>query len=245
MSDETALLPASSISEAGAPKPFDLAAHAAKLKATPKEQYAEARSTPEPEPDNQPGPEPEAEPSTGTGGTSNGDANHEESAREFVELYDLTQSYVFSFASGQKPEAYTLPNEAKKRAVHHLARGLEKMGGMEVPWWMGLTIALGPPTALNVMVAKEYRQQQEEAKAQQRAQERRGAQRGPGPVAPDSIFHRGEVINMQGAAPKERKQPGTCAVCGKPTKPGRSYCSQSCAGKGTAAKRRAKASDKA
>lgn len=219
-------------------KPFNLAEHAAKLKATPKERYEQPKD-PEPAPP-KPTPEPEKGPDPGPGGPETGGAgtktDHEASAKEFIELYDLGQSYGFHFYSGKEPDSFKLPTFAKDRAIHHLARGLEKMGGAEAPWWMGLMIALGPHTALNFMAAKQYRQQ----KAKQAEAPPQTPKRGPGPVEPDSIIHHGQVIHMRPTGPKAPPKPlGACLQCGQPVKHrGRKYCSQSCAGKATTAKRK-------
>lgn len=239
MTEEPKLLPPSA--EAKTPEaqsvPFNLAAHAAKLKAVPKERYEQPKIEPPPKP------EPEPAKPNGPGGPS-GEAktDHEASAKEFIELYDMGQSYGFHFYSGKAVESFQLPAYAKDRAAHHLAKGLEKMGGMEAPWWMGLLLAIGPPTAFNFMAAKQYRQDREQAEEYARKQ-------GSGSVAPDSIIHHGQVIRMRPdqptpqpahSKPKIAKAYGPCQQCGQPVKhKDRKYCSQSCAAKATNAKRKA------
>lgn len=244
MSEEHNLLPPASEaqpSEAPKSEAFNLAAHAAKLKATPKEQYEQPKkeqAPPQPEPE----PTKAGGPGTGESSGSGAKADHEASAKEFIELYDIAQSYGFHFYSGKAVESFQLPAFAKDRAAHHLAKGLEKMGGMEAPWWMGLLLAIGPPTAFNFMAAKQYREQRRQGQEREEAAQRRGS----GPVQPDSIIHHGQVIKMRPERPAQPPPPirpakdyGRCQTCGNPVKhKGRKYCSQSCAAKGTNAKRR-------
>lgn len=225
------------------PTGFDVDADVASLTATPKEQY----ESPQPEPEPEPTPDPKAAEGAaggeqaGGGGEGPAGADAKASAREFLEVYDTLQSYGFSFYSqGMPAEKFQLPQFAKDRAIHHLAKGLEKMGSPELPWWVGLLIALAPPAGINFMAAKAYREQaeQQEAEAQRRANMR--------VVHPTSIIHPdGREEHMppppQTAREATRPRPTTavpmppCAHCGQPVK-GRKkkYCSQSCSGKARA-----------
>lgn len=212
-------------------EPYDADADAAALDSQPLQDYSSAWEQPEPEPAPAPEPEPEPEQAGAEAKTDN-----EASAREFVELYDLAQSFGFHFWSGRAAETFQLPKYAKDRAAHHLAKGLEKMGGMEPPWWLGLLLALGPVTFVNWASAKEYKAQQAEAERQQReAKARANWQQASGGAAiePDAITLAGkEVAFTRTAPPKPGKTYGTCQHCGGPVqKKGRKYCGQSCAAK--------------
>lgn len=221
---------------------FDADADVTALKATPKEEY-QADPEPEPEPEPQPatnpppadGPAPEPEAGGGEGPAG---GNNVASAREFLEVYDTLQSYAFSFYSqGLPAENFALPKFAKDRAVHHLAKGLEKMGSPELPWWVGLLIALAPPAGINFMAAKAHREQAER-QAEEEARRRRNSMH---VVHPTSIIHPDgtETASPPPRPTYKRRQGQPCEVCGTPCRPGKKYCSKSCSGKGLAAKRRA------
>lgn len=226
---------------------FDADADVNALKATPKEEYVqpEAQDTtePPPAPETPPtdGPKTEGEGGAGDGAPS---GNATASAREFLEVYDTLQSYGFSFYSqGMPAEKFQLPKFAKDRAVHHLAKGLEKMGTPELPWWVGLLIALAPPAGINFMAAREHRRATE-AQAQQEARRRSNMH----VVHPTTIIH---PDGTETKAPKppppaprqahQRKQGPPCIVCGTTCRPGKKYCSKSCSGKGAAMQRQAQA----
>jgi hypothetical protein len=226
---------------------FDVDADVAALSSTPKEQY----EAPDPEPEAAKTEAPGADapggdaPPAGEGGA--GDApggNAKDSAREFLEVYDTLQSYGFSFYSqGMPAEKFQLPKFAKDRAVHHLAKGLEKMGSPEVPWWVGLLIALAPPAGINFMAAKAYR---EEGERQETARQQRES-RNMHVVHPTTIIHPdGSEQAAPPPPPPPPRQPAPqrpttavpmppCAHCGEPVKHRKKkYCSQSCSGKARA-----------
>jgi hypothetical protein len=239
------------------PKGFDVAADVAALKSAPKQDYSEQwKQTEEPKK-----PEPAA---SGAGATPEGEPppapGNQESAKEFIEAYDTVQSYSFSiYSEGLKPEKFQLPEFAKTRAAHHLAKGLEAMGSPELPWWLGLLIALAPPSFTNYMTAKAYRQSAEEAAARNAEQAKRGQ-----PVHPTSITRRdGTVVPMspppppsepvtfqeptvaaQSPAAPRKQNPNMplCQECGivHVASKKRKYCSKSCAGKATSKKNREK-----
>ncbi len=187
---------------------------------------------------------------------------YNDAAREYMETYDLLQSQGFSaLAQKEAPvEKFLLEKFAKQRAIHHLARGLRTMEVGEMPWWIGLSIALTPPAIGNYMLAMELRKQREARKVREtrtaRENEERKA-RGE-PLQPTSIINAdGSVVTPApppAAAPapvaaqappaststpttitaKARIVYGTCPVDGNPLYKKRAkYCSQSCAGKAT------------
>lgn len=232
---------------------FDADADVAALSATPKEAYQNPE--PPPPPAGEPPPATGADAPAGDGpapdapqgdGPAGGDAKA--SAREFIEVYDILQSYGFSFYSqGMDPKQFSLPTYAKDRAVHHLAKGLEKMGTPELPWWVGLLIALTPPAGINFMVAKAHRAEQDKAQAEAARKNAKRQQQGEA-LHPDTIIHpNGQEVKVKSpppppsaraAYPKANAAP--CIVCGTPTKgPGKKYCGKSCSGKGRAAAERA------
>jgi len=190
------------------------------------------------------------EPPTGEGSTKDKEpeqeapgANAETNAREFLEAYDVLQSYAFHFYSGGKPaEDFTLPKFAKDRAAHHLAKGLEKMGSPELPWWLGLLIVLAPPSVINWMAAKEHRRAaQEEPPAAPPTPTGEHRHTAREPITPDSITRPdGTTVQVKTeqrttTAPKAPLLHGTCEVCAGPLlRKNRRYCSQSCSGKGKA-----------
>ena len=244
---------------------FDADADVAALKATPKQDFsAQWEKAPDPTPAAGPdapggaaggpdipgggGPETPPEPPQ----------NAKESAKEFIEVYDILQSYGFSFYSqGMDPKPFQLPSYAKDRAIHHLAKGLEKMGTPELPWWVGLLIALAPPAGINFMTAREYRRAQTEKMANEAAANERKARQGQ-PVHPSSITRAdGTVVKMQvvppsdeaapaPAAPRNRAPMPLCQQCGTNPVKGRTkkYCSQHCAGLASGARNRQRAADK-
>lgn len=240
---------------------FDPDADVAALKATPKEP---TQPDPEPAPEPEPAPTPEPDgptPSPEGGGDGPGDGNNAKaSAREFIEVYDIMQSYGFAFYSdGMDPAKFSLPSYAKDRAVHHLAKGLEKMGSPELPWWVGLLIALAPPAGINFMTAKAHRQAAE-VKKQEAAKRNSQRARNGDVLHPDSVIHRNgtEQPLRPVAVVKEPDEPAEvhtmhihyrdmppCEVCGTPVKrKGKRYCSKSCSGKARAAQLRAEKEDR-
>jgi len=231
---------------------FDVDADVAALKSAPKQETA----APEPDPGAPPegAPTPDAPPTGAPGGNpGTGDAdpeaggdggNAKASAKEFIEAYDMLQCWSFAaFSGGMKPEEFQLPAFAKTRAAHHLAKGLEKMGSPELPWWLGLLIALAPPAGINFMTAKAHREAKEanEARAANAAKHARS----PGdPIPPTTITRPdGTEIRMRPVAQQERTAPPPaaprsstapmppCGVCGNPVKNRkRKYCSTHCGG---------------
>jgi|GEM_PF-6977555 len=236
-------------------KGYDAAADAAEMDAAPLQDYSSEWSKAKSEaPPPGPEPKPEDAPKGEEAPTDEPKPDAEASAREFIECYDILQAYGFHFYSQGKPhEDFALPKFAKDRAAHHLAKGLTKMGSPEVPWWMGLLIALAPPGFLNWMAAKEYRKAQEEkATAEANAERQRKAQAmGPNTITmKDGTVFPMDPVHSQprpasppasaAAAPsKPQKFYGPCEICGKPVKhKGRHTCSQACSGKRTARMRK-------
>lgn len=248
---------------------FDADADVAALKATPKQDFSAQW---EKAPDAPPAAGPET-PGGATGapdipGGGGPDAppeppqNAKESAKEFIEVYDILQSYGFSFYSqGMDPKPFQLPTYAKDRAIHHLAKGLEKMGTPELPWWVGLLIALAPPAGINFMTAREYRRAQAEKMAADAAAKERKAHPGQ-PMNPSSITRAdGTVVKMEvvppgaaGAPPppaapaaqRSRAPMPLCQQCDTNPVKGRTkkYCSQHCAGLASGERNRQRAADK-
>jgi hypothetical protein len=219
---------------------YDAKADAAKLDAADPQDYGAATPPPPPEPEPAAGTDPGADAPPPPPPDPNDKAKA--SAREFIEVYDYGQAMGFSwYSEGEKAEKFQLESYPKERAIHHLARGLEKMGSPELPWWMALLLVLAVPAAANYMAAKEYRKAKEEQRAAEARERHR--QRNPGPIPPDSITHNGATTPYQPPAPAPKpdapaptftvvKASGApCLQCGAPTKKGRKYCSQSCAGK--------------
>jgi hypothetical protein len=181
---------------------FDVDADVATLKSSAKEDYSAQWQAPPPEPKPvETGPEkPADEPPTGE--APPGD-EAEASARGFIECYDLLQAWGFHFYSQGKPaQDFTLPKFAKDEAVKHLARGLEKMGSPQLPWWVGLLIALAPPSVLNYMAAREYRRQEQ---AKEEAEARKNAKGGPTPSPTPPATPRSEPFRADSITTKEGK----------------------------------------
>lgn len=239
---------------------FDVDADVAALKAAPKQEFQqqepEPTNDPPPNPDPKPGDGPDAPPAGEGGGPAGPDAKA--SAKEFIEAYDMLQCWSFSmFSKGMKPEEFALPAFAKDRAAHHLAKGLEKMGNPELPWWVGLLIALAPPAGINFMSAKAHREAMEAREQQAQHRPPPGPGAGPRPhsyrppppppppapfepVPPTSITRPdGSEVPMQPTIrvvkPADTSMP-LCQECGINHVRNRrkKYCSQQCAGKATA-----------
>lgn len=164
-----------------------------------------------------------------------------ESAKEFIEAYDLLQSFGFSmYSNGMGMEKFGIPEPIKARATHHLARGLATMGSPEMHWGIGLAIALAPPSFFNWLTAKEHRKAAAAGEARKRDDNKQSYERGEA-LTPNIIYDaRGNVIKRDPPPPPSPtpKKPvnvgkvhGECRQCGKDlhTK-GRTYCSQSCSG---------------
>ena len=236
---------------------FDADADVAKLKAAPKQDYSNDWTVEEPPIPEQP--KGEKEPGATPGGDAPPEASNTDAAKEFVEFYDMMQAYSFSFYSnGLKPEAFELPKFAKDRAAHLLAKGLQLMGSPELPWWLGLTIALTPPSLANYFVAKENRantaqSNREKAKRGEPLHPSNITRKDGSPVPftppPDPAPVNAPAAPAQAPAAPRKQNPNMplCQVCGvnhvKSTK--KKYCSKSCAGKGSSmiqAKRKAQAS---
>jgi hypothetical protein len=227
------------------PGGFDVDADVSALSGTPKEQYEAPEQEPEPEAPKTEAPggeQPGAQQPEGGGeGEGAPGVSAKESAREFLEVYDTLQSYGFHFYSlqGMPAEKFQLPKFAKDRAVHHLAKGLEKMGSPEVPWWIGLLIALAPPAGINFMAAKAYRDEGERQEAAARQERDRSNMH---VVHPTTIIHPDGSERpapaqrpVHKAAPRNTAPMPHCAQCGQPVKHRKGkYCSQSCSGKARA-----------
>lgn len=253
---------------------LNLDAFAQALAATPMEDYSKPEVPEQPQ-QPQPKPAPEAPPTDapkGEGGGAAGPApepekRNVESARELIEGYDLLQAWGFSTLSdGMAPDKFALDKFPKERAVHHLAKGLEKMGSPEVPWWFGLVLALAIPAFINYRTAIGFRK----AKAQERAQRNRSAAGTGQPLHPDSITDRNgqrvdvppppppaatpastapppgdnsphTVLQHPAARMRPVKNYGPCEVCGNPVhRPKARYCGKSCSGKALNERLRAK-----
>lgn len=178
-------------------------------------------------------------------GTSDGTDN-KESAKEFIEAYNTLQAGGFAMLAGDINAfgKFLLPAEIKARAAHHLSKGLGKMGNPEVPWWVGLLIALSMPTVLNYFAAMEHRKAKQDEKAQRRDQYRAAhtAARAGAPPPPPAVTvldrDGNQIPTMRPRAPQRGPKP-PCAQCGNPVRrTGRKYCSQRCAGLAVSAKRR-------
>lgn len=228
-------LPPHTPSGSEATEAFNMDTFAQALTDHPKEDTSAQWEAVQPEPT--PGPTPTGAPKS-DGPKADASGNAEASAREFIECYDILQSWSFSlYSQGMPPEMFQLAAFPKDRAIHHLAKGLEKMGTPELPWWVGLVLALAPPGFMNYMAAKEYRAAQEHAAAANRNAQRAQQQR---PVSPDSItIPGGEEVKVpppppttQPKNPRMRAVKGTCEECGGPVyNTGRKYCGQSCSAK--------------
>lgn len=243
---EQLALPPASTESMDQPKGFDVDAEVQRLKSQPKQDYTGEWTKQE-----APKEPPKTEtPPTGDGPTAEpGAADPNASAKEFIEVYDTLQSAGFHMWSGQPIDKFLLDKSVKDRAAHHLAKGLEKMGSPELPWWLGVVICLAPPTFFNWLAAREAvkaAREKEEREAQRTANQQR--QQAGHPFQPSTVTRpNGEVIQLH---PDQAPPPapaanavhaGSCVVCGKPTKvrkgvPGK-YCSQSCSGKGRATKK--------
>ena len=222
---------------AGTAMAYDAKADAEKLDALEPQDYGAA--DPEPEPEPEPAPAAGTDPGAGADpGAPPPDPNAkaQASAREFIESYDYAQAMGFAWYSESpeaKAEKFQLEAFPKERAIHHLARGLEKMGSPELPWWLALIFVLSVPALANYFAAREFRQAEVDRRAAEAAKNRRRSDAGQ-PVQPDSATTRsGEHITFKPVpkAPSAKAESGSCGMCGAPTNPGRKYCSQSCSGK--------------
>ncbi len=210
----------------------------------PKRVYTQTAQPPPPKPE--PGPTP---PPTGDGPKSepgSGAPDNTESAREFIEAYNTMQAGGFALLAGDISAfgKFLLPRDIKERAAHHLGKGLGTMGSPEIPWWIGLLLALAIPTVVNYQTAMEHRRAKREGEEPERRpnapRTARPAQPGGGTPAPAVT-----VLDRNGAPirPVTRRSvtpPAVtpCLQCGQPTKRRRKYCSQRCAGLAVSAKRR-------
>lgn len=228
---------------------FDVDADVAELRGKQKQDYSDSWTDAEPAAEAKPGPDagaadqaPQAEAPPDPADKSKA------AAREFIEAYDTLQAQGFAaYSDGMKAEKFQLEHFPKERAIHHLARGLEKMGNPELPWWAGLGIALVPAGYLNYLVAREHRLAKE---AERAAANKRRAANGE-PLSPDSIRDRnGATVPPKteqpapagGGAPPAPASPARakgpmplCQECGvNPVKSRkRKYCSTHCAGVAT------------
>ncbi len=222
---------------------FDVASDVAALKSKPKQDYSSQWKQPE-EPPKTEAPPPTGDAPGATPAEPDPNDKAKAAAREFIECYDMLQAQGFAmYADGIKPKEFELEEYPKERAIYHLAKGLEKMGTPEVPWWIGLLIALAPAAFVNYMTAKESRHAAQEAAARKNQQKHRSG----APLEPNSITDRnGQPVTPPQpqrtgappaqAAPAAPKDYGNCLVCNKPlTKPRKKYCGKSCSGKASAA----------
>lgn len=253
MSTEPKLLPPHT--EPVQPGASDATAFIRKQRAVPKRPYKAAEPPPPPDPEPQakgPDPEPKA-PEGGTTEAPTGEAIS--SAKEFIETYDLLQSFGFSmYSDGMPIEKFQLPQPVKDRAEHHLARGLQGMGNPELPWAVGLAIALAPPAYFSYLTAREHRaakREEEQAKAANTKRKESGEALHPTIIydangnvvrgaAPAKAPMRDQATHTTAAHAAASAEPlPPCQVCGKPVKhKGRKYCGQSCAGAASKGRKR-------
>lgn len=241
MSDETKLLPPH---EAAATD--DATSFIRSQRAVPKRPYGDPAGTAQPKPDPPSASQKEEVPPAGEAPKGDTESpSTEDSAREFIETYDLLQSFGFHmYSNGLPMEKFALPEKVKERATHHLARGLVGMGKPQLPWPVGLAIALAPPSFFNYLLAKEHRTDMEQREADARSTNKE-RQRNGEPLSPTVIYDaHGNVVSRPDATKPRPQAPGApdrsnaCPKCGKPAKPGRTYCSQSCSGAASRGRRR-------
>lgn len=227
---------------------FDLKAHAEGLRNTPKEHYAQAA---EPDPAPPPPPDPEPTPPPGAQEEPKSTADDGASARFIIDMYDAGVSKL-SEALVDDPTRYPAKHFGmepmlKAHAVTQLEKGMLAGGGKwNMPWWVALLIVLlfhGGLTWMAVRSAKRERADRKQADAERKATSRTAAPPPPPPPTPTVTLH-----DQQGRAIKTVSQPprthGPCAQCGQPVKrAGRKYCSQSCAGLATSARRKTTTSE--
>lgn len=260
------LLPPHTDAAATAPAPdasssasgTDASAFIKAQRAVPKRPYGPAEGTSTQEPPKTDPPKPEGAPEGGQEPPKDGQPSPDSkaSAKEFIETYDLLQSFGFSqYSDGLPMERFALPAPVKERAIHHLARGMASMGNPELPWPVGVAMALTPPAFFNWLMAKENRAEQRRAKDQERRNNAAKARSGD-PIQPTVIYDmHGNVVGRDAGQRKAPEAPppvpakpftpptvpasspkvyGQCRHCGNDLlKRGRTYCSQSCAGKAT------------
>ena len=224
-------------------KGFNIDGFAASLKAEPMEDTGAGIPPPsDPPPADTPPPPPADAPKVEEEAPN---AQAKRSARFILGMFDRLQANVFSTISvTEPPEKFKLTNDERKEAEDYLAQGIEESGNFNVPWYVPLIVVLGMSSWMNWQKAKRARDLHEEEEAR-KERLRRAARGAAGPVSPDSITTpNGQTIPTPPppppaaaapAAPAPGKGPlGSCAECSRPVKAGKKYCSQSCAGKGTA-----------
>lgn len=239
-------------------KPFDLKAHARKLKETPKEHYQEAvePETPPPPKNDPPPTGQDTPPPGGTASDGEGEPNqkHRDAAKT---VFDMVDSITAKVCEGMvdNPQRYPADHfrfdpHTRAQAEYQLAKGIAQGGGkFKMPWWAALAGLMAFQAFLTWQKVKRAKEQQEEVNWRREEAKRRAAENGdqapePKPmraVHPDSITDRnGRTVPVK--PPEKTKGPmPPCQHCGTPVKHrGRRYCSQSCAGKATSAKRRQK-----
>lgn len=246
MSTETATPPATEAE----PKGFNIDGFAAGLKAEPMEDTGAGMPPPAPEttPPTQEPPKPE-EPKVEEEAPN---AQAKRSAKFILGMFDRLQANVFSTISiTEPPEKFKLTNDERKEAEDYLAQGIEESGNFNVPWYVPLIVVLGMSSFMNWQKAKRARDLHEEEEAR-KERLRRAARGASAPVSPDSITTpNGQTFTPVNdppppppAAPRQpsaAKLTGSCQWCQRPVKKGKKYCSQQCAGKGTAATRKPRA----
>lgn len=235
MSDDLKLLgppkgDSSSGTGADAPPPQSAADFIRSQRAVPKRVYEEAKTAPSPEPE--PAPEPTKEEPKGSK-PDDQDYDAKGAAEEFVDGFVTLQAFGLSLYSGEAMEKFAFPQQMRDRAVHHMARGLAKMGNVEMPWMWGLAMALVPPSIFNWMQAKAAA----EAKAQKVDADEGNphAEAYTPPPTPRTERPRSATLHDQDGRPMRTvpQQPTTCQApgCTNLTKRGRKYCGQSCSGR--------------
>lgn len=241
-------------------KPFDLKAHARKLKETPKEHYQEAvePELPPPPKNDPPPPGPDNPPPGGTAPDGEGEPTqqHRDTAKTVFDMVDTITAKVCEGMVGN-PQRYPADHfrfdpHTRAQAEYQLAKGIAQGGGkFKMPWWAALAGLMAFQGFLTWQKVKQAREQEEEQSPKQQEPHRTASDAGhrdqpsrPAQmraVHPDSITDRnGRTVPVKPPAKAKGPMP-PCQHCGTPVKHrGRRYCSQSCAGKATSAKRRQK-----
>lgn len=248
---------ASTAASSGAQQPFDLKAHAERLRTTPKEHYEAPKPEPEPQPEPLPRTEAASDGSSGEKGEGQPKDEQRQTAKVLFEMYDTGMGLLCEAVVGD-PERYPaehfkMRKDLREQAEEELAKGIARGGGkFKLPWYAFLGAVMliqGTMTWQQVKKAKKEVEQRNRQTERAAAERQRRRQADPTaetePLEPDSIKHPdGKVTKLK---PKDASSlPLELPICAADgcsnhvQRNGRLYCSQSCAGKATSAKRRAK-----
>lgn len=234
---------------------FDVDADVSSLKNEGKEDYSSAW-TQEPKPDPPPAATDQASggSSTEAPGTDAPKAEpiNKDSAEVMIKVYDMLVGQLCEAMVDQPTkypaERFHMKPSLRKEAVDALAKGLDKSGKVDVPWWVLLALPLGISGFANWQLVKAARKEKMAEKART-ANANRAASGTGAPLHPNEIRTKEGTVVMSdpaaNAAPaseahqaKAQKVYGQCRECGNPLhKRGKVYCSQRCAGLGTSKKR--------